>query len=138
MQINATVIQLKPEILEQNPKLKLWAPIIKFLMVTRAEVERCGIKAVCAFSEAGEKTVCLIPEDLTEIPDEAISAIIFHEIAHAIYGDWDEAKCDEFAPALNSLMRHVPQPSSWSRSSGRRSTGKIKWFSTARMKCGAG
>lgn len=97
MKINATVIKLKPEILEANPKLQLWAQVIKFLMVTRAEVERCGLKAVCAFSEAGEKTVCLIPEDLAEIPDEVIGAIIFHEIAHAIYGDWDEAKCDEFA-----------------------------------------
>lgn len=97
MEMKATVIQLKPEMLEQNPKLKLWAPIIKFLMVTRAEVERCGLRVVCAFSEAGEKTVCLIPEDLAEIPDEAIGAILFHEIAHAIYGDWDEEKCDEFA-----------------------------------------
>ena len=80
MEMKATVIQLKPEMLEQNPKLKLWAPIIKFLMVTRAEVERCGLRVVCAFSEAGEKTVCLIPEDLAEIPDEAIGAILFHEI----------------------------------------------------------
>ena len=96
MQINTTVLQLNDAMTKKWPRLVPWLPMVRFLMATRENVEKAGIRCYCAFADS-DRNVVLIKEDCETLDEETVVVILFHEIAHAIYPDWDEAKCDAFA-----------------------------------------